>query len=96
MIRAAFSIEHASFVCVTDLDLDGARSVTNDIENVIADLVTMERLFPGDRLIYRDSEGTWDEVVLDDACRFVDFRRLATRRRSLAIAYVLELMETRA
>lgn len=59
-------------VFVTDLD-DGGRSVTNDIEQVCAELATRGALSPGHRLVYRDSEGIWDEVMLDSACAFVDF-----------------------
>ena len=39
----------------------GNKSVTNDIENVVADIAAHERLEPKDHLIlYRDSEGLWD------------------------------------
>ncbi|MGF9764301.1 DUF6011 domain-containing protein [Microvirga sp. 0TCS3.31] len=56
-------------VCVVDLDL-GARSVTNDADNVIADLVADGTLQPGQRVIYRDSRHVWDELVVRDG-RFV-------------------------
>jgi hypothetical protein len=57
---------------VIDLD-NGGRSVTNDIEQVCAELVTQGVLSPGHRLVYRDSENIWDEVLLDSACAFVRF-----------------------
>ena len=62
-------------VFVTDRD-EGGRSVTNDIENVVSELIARGVLRPGYRLTYRDSMGVWDEVVLDGHCRFVGFRSL--------------------
>ena len=35
-------------------------SVTNDAEQVCEDV---NRKFPGHRIIYRDTEGNWDELV---------------------------------
>jgi hypothetical protein len=43
-------------------DLNGARSVTNDAENVLA---FINQLWPGRRLVYQDSEGEWAEIVWD-------------------------------
>ena len=42
-------------------DLGGMKSVTNDIENVIADIIK-ELAIEGKKIIYRDSMGIWDEV----------------------------------
>lgn len=39
----------------------GNRSVTNDIENVVADIATHQDIDPAEYLIiYRDSEARWD------------------------------------
>jgi hypothetical protein len=38
---------------------DGAISVTNDAENVVMEL---HNKYPGARVIYRDSDGNWDEL----------------------------------
>lgn len=63
MIRSDYEI-----VCVeedkiflVDLDL-GNRSVTNDAERVFEEI---NKNFPGRRIIYRDTLGHWDEIVLD-------------------------------
>lgn len=45
---------------ITDLDL-GGRSVTNAAENVAA---WAQQNYPGKRLIYRDSIGRWDEIII--------------------------------
>jgi hypothetical protein len=76
------------FVCVTDLDL--GMSVTNDIEGVIDDLIRADRLEPGDRMIYRDTQGVWDEAVLAERdCHFLGFRSLDTCTCENAITIAL-------
>jgi len=47
-------------VFIIDLDLPGCKSVTNDAENVWLDI---QKLFPGRRVIYRDSMSRWDEIT---------------------------------
>jgi hypothetical protein len=49
-----------SKVYLIDLNL-GAKSITNDAERVYEEI---QKKFPGKRLIYRDSMGQWDEIVL--------------------------------
>ncbi|MGF6978926.1 hypothetical protein QFZ94_007441 [Paraburkholderia sp. JPY465] len=71
------------FVCVTDLNL--GRSVTNNIEGVIDDLIRAGWLDYGDRMIYSDAHGIWDEVVLGEDCRFLGFRSLNMRTCDEAI-----------
>lgn len=95
MIRSTWTAEtHVRagwrFVCVTDLDFEGTRSVTNDIENVIDNLKRTGLLHAGDRLVYRDSMGVWDEALLDAHCRFVDYRSLNARSFDKAITVALE------
>jgi hypothetical protein len=65
-----------TFLAVTDHD-DGM-SVTNDVENVLRTLCDAEELRPGMRVIYRDTEGVWDEIVIDARCEFVGFRSLGS------------------
>ena len=48
-------------VFLIDLNL-GGMSVTNDAENVYA---AMQEQYPRRRVIYRDSNGIWDEIVLN-------------------------------
>ncbi len=44
------------------IDLDrGGKSVTNDIDNIIADVSEIEDIDPSEiKVIYRDSDGIWD------------------------------------
>ncbi|CAO4181067.1 hypothetical protein EEDFHM_03847 [Methylorubrum populi] len=66
-------------ICVTDLDRGGA-SVTNDAAGVIRDLVEAGHDLSRMPVIYRDSTGTWDELVVKDG-RFAGFRHLDTARK---------------
>jgi hypothetical protein len=52
----------------------GGKSVTNDIENVLEDLKpqTLLPLHEYD-IVYRDSEGQWDLVIVSKAGHFMDF-----------------------
>lgn len=49
-------------IFLVDLDL-GNRSVTNDAEAVAQEI---NKNFPGRRIIYRDSLGHWDEIVIPE------------------------------
>ena len=49
-------------LCIIDLD-NGNMSVTNDIENVIADIEASEGQIEGTRILYRDSWGVWDRYI---------------------------------
>jgi hypothetical protein len=69
---------HRRLVLLVDLD-EGRRSVTNDMDNVVADLIAQDLLRPESILIYRDSMGFYDQAMVVDG-RFVDFRGLRGRR----------------
>lgn len=46
---------------ISIIDNDGIKSVTNDIENVVADICKAEGIEAEDHIVvYRDSEGNWD------------------------------------
>jgi hypothetical protein len=48
-------------IIIMDLDLAGAMSVTNDIENVVQEIAIKEKTDIKDQLIiYRDSARNWD------------------------------------
>jgi len=51
-------------------DLNGPMSVTNDAENVVADLLAAG--YASFRFLYRDSMGQWDEL-LHNGFRFTGF-----------------------
>ena len=72
--RARFSVVRraADFVAIIDHD-DGAMSVTNDAEGVVEQLTKERTLGPGTRLVYRDSEGIWDELKHNGAGKFTGF-----------------------
>lgn len=72
-ITCDFTIRLAddSFVAITDeCDTHGGRSVTNAAEEVVAFLLP---LYPGRRIIYRDTEGRWDELA-HDGKKFTGFK----------------------
>lgn len=69
-------------VCIRDEG--GARSVTNDAEAVIADLIAAGVDTVNQPVIYKDTEGNWDELVVANG-QFSDFRFLRTQDQSTAI-----------
>lgn len=72
--RSHFEVvkEAPGFVWIRDLD-DGAMSVTNDADAVVAALVAARGNV---RIIYRDSMGHWDELCHDHG-RFLTYARAA-------------------
>jgi hypothetical protein len=56
---------------IKDIGRD-AKSVTNDAENVVADLIKQGHLPAGRRLLYYDSDGQLDELLIKDG-QFVGF-----------------------
>jgi len=62
-LRCAYGIQFADGAClVTDLDT-GSVSVTNDAERIVPFLLWAYGYYR--RIIYRDSEGHWDEMKHD-------------------------------
>ncbi|CAB3758720.1 hypothetical protein [Paraburkholderia humisilvae] len=76
-MHAVFRTETFNLVAITDCGQhDQHKTVTNDIEHVLASLVDEGRLVVGhpyQRVLYCDSDGQWDQVVVDAHCRFVRF-----------------------
>ncbi len=64
MIRSDYTVVRVDpkqkIVWLVDNDSEGCKSVTNDAERVCAEI---EKLHTGHRIIYRDSDGNWDELV---------------------------------
>ncbi|HYD61941.1 MAG TPA: DUF6011 domain-containing protein [Noviherbaspirillum sp.] len=75
-----FTIEQG-IVCV--VDLDNGRSVTNDAENVIADLAAKGIDLDTHLVIYRDTLGVWDQLQVSNL-RFAGFKSLNERDKELA------------
>ena len=67
------------------VDHDGGKSVTNDAENVIADLAANFDLskYP---VIYQDTRGIWDEMLIDRTGRFAGFSSINERDLPTALA----------
>lgn len=72
-------------LCVTDLNAPGRPSVTNDVENVVEDLRHAGYDLSTARIVYRDSDGTWDEILVSDG-RFAGFGSLGAESESEAVA----------
>ncbi len=69
---------------LVDHDLPGTMSVTNAAEEVIAELA-WQGLLAGRRVLYRDTDGIWDEL-LHDGHHFNGFRSIHVRTRDEVLA----------
>jgi hypothetical protein len=76
---------HGNVIAV--IDHDEGKSVTNDAENVIADLAACFDLSKH-RVIYRDTRGIWDEILVDRSGRFAGFRSINERELPAALAWL--------
>jgi hypothetical protein len=74
------------FVAIMDIN-QSAMSITNDAEAVVEHLVRTGRLKSTDILIYRDTDGQWDQLVHKDG-KFVDFCMVSGRTMADAIKIV--------
>ena len=55
-----------NLIAIVDLD-QGSKSVTNDIDNVVADIKDeIDGDLSGYAIIYRDSLGVWDGIKLSE------------------------------
>jgi hypothetical protein len=76
---------HGNVIAI--VDHDAGRSVTNDAENVIADLAAVFDLSKY-HVIYRDTRGIWDQLLVDCTGHFVGFSRLNERDLFAALGKV--------
>ena len=67
------------------IDHDQGKSVTNDAENIIADLAACFDLSKY-RVIYRDSRDVWDQLLVDRTGHFAGFSSLNARDLPAALA----------
>ena len=74
----------ALFLCLLDPCTDGP-SLTNLMEGMTLYARDMGTLVAGMRVVYRDSLGMWDEVLIDDECAFVGFNVLNAKDERDAI-----------
>ncbi|WP_409562680.1 hypothetical protein [Hyphomicrobium sp. MC8b] len=82
--RASYTYEIADGVLALT-DCNGPRSLTNDVENVLADLRDTLGLPLPATIVYRDTQGAWDGIAHVDGI-FSGFYFLGTRDRDTAIA----------
>jgi hypothetical protein len=83
--RAVYSSTvHGNVIAI--VDHDQGRSVTNDADNVIADLTKQGFDFSRYHVIYRDTRGIWDQILVDCTGRFAGFSCLNERDLFAAIA----------
>jgi hypothetical protein len=86
-LRAVYSLAvHGNVIAITDHD--GGRSVTNDAENVIADLARQGFDLSRHPVIYQDTRGIWDQLLVDRTGRFAGFSCLNERDLGAALAKV--------
>jgi len=91
MNRSAYTTELTNGVlCITDLNI--GKSVTNDAENVIADLIKGGWDFTTIPVIYRDSIGMWDGLQVLNG-RFVGFFQICEDDQLKAVQSALDRAE---
>lgn len=85
--RAVYSRTlHGNVIAITDHDQ--GRSVTNDADNVIADLAAQGFDLSRYLVIYRDTRGIWDQLLVDSTGHFAGFSSINERDLSAALAKV--------
>lgn len=82
--RARFSYRLTNQVVLVEDWNDGAMSVTNDAERVVGYLNEIGALTNERRVIYRDSEGRWDELKHERG-EFIGFGYIGARTADDAI-----------
>jgi hypothetical protein len=81
--RTSYSVtEQGEFLCL--VDSGQGRSITNDAEAVIADLAAAGHDLAAKRLLYRDTMGYWDELVVKNG-QFSHFAPIHERDVSRAL-----------
>jgi hypothetical protein len=90
--RSAFTIiKRPGFYCLADQGT--GRSITNDAEAVIADLVRAGYDLRNDRVIYCDTRGVWDELLVTDGT-FSGFESINDTELDAAIEKAIQTTAT--
>jgi hypothetical protein len=85
--RSAYSrAVHGNVIAI--IDHDGARSVTNDAENVINDLARDGFDLSQYHVIYKDTRGIWDQILVDRTGRFAGYSSINERDLAAALTKV--------
>lgn len=83
-LRAIYSrTVHGNVIAI--IDHDQGKSVTNDAENVIADLAANFDLSKY-LVIHRDTRGIWDQLLVDRTGHFAGFSSINERDLPAALA----------
>ena len=83
-LRATYTCEvHGDIIVI--IDHDQGKSVTNDAENVIADLAADFDLSKY-RVIYRDTRGIYDQLLVNRTGHFAGFSSINERDLPAALA----------
>ena len=86
-LRSVYSrTVHGNVIAI--IDHDQGRSVTNDADNVIDDLARQGFDLTKYLVIYRDTRGIWDQLLIDRTGRFAGFSTINERDLSAALAKV--------
>ena len=86
--KAEFSYQiKGNTICIVDQCNGECKSVTNDVENVIAKIAFDGVDLCNHRVIYRDTDGIWDEIVCKNG-EFKGFRSINERNLDTALAKV--------
>lgn len=86
-VRAVYSrTVHGNVIAI--IDHDQGRSVTNDADNVIADLAAQGFDLSRYLVIYRDTRGIWDQLLVDRTGHFAGFSSINERDLAAALAKV--------
>lgn len=72
MHKPYYTVVHREREFVLIFDNDGPVSITNAAECVVCEMLSNGRLFPGQRLFYRDTDGQVDELA-HDGIKFTGF-----------------------
>ena len=78
---------HGNVIAI--IDYDGGRSVTNDVDNVFDDLTRQGFDLSKYRVIYRDTRGIWDQLLVDRTGNFAGFSSINERDLSAALARLI-------
>jgi hypothetical protein len=77
---------HGNVIAI--IDRDEGRSVTNDADNVIDDLTRQGFDLSKYLVIYRDTRGIWDQLLVDCSGRFAGFSSINERDLGAALGKV--------
>lgn len=76
MKSATYSIQTVRPDAIFIIDLNTGKSITNDAENVVRKI---NKSYPGRRIIYRDTDGKWDELVHKEG-EFITFKEYSEEK----------------